>query len=65
MSKPIKFELEFSGYGNLRIDDSGATVRPPTAEQMAQALAEDLQRRCDEYETGGRVKMRVKLRRVA
>ena len=64
MAKTIRFELEFTGWQNLRIDDDGALVRPPTAEQMAKALRDDLQRRCDDFASRGRGKLRVTLKQL-
>ena len=65
MAKPIKFELEFSGYQTLHFTDDGAVIRPPTAAQMAQALTETLQRSIDECAELGPCKMKVTLKRIA
>ncbi len=62
MSKPIKFELEFSGYANLRVDGDGDYHRPMTADEMAAQLhihLSHLFRQCDR-----KAKMRVNIKRV-
>ncbi|MDD5139402.1 MAG: hypothetical protein PHY43_03960 [Verrucomicrobiales bacterium] len=61
MSKPIVFQLEFSGYQNLKIEEAGIE-RPPTAEEFARAIASELEFRC--YEPGGK-KLQVKVKRIS
>ena len=64
MKKPIKFELEFSGYQHLRIDD-GEISRPAAADEVARAIAQFLQSKCDECKMANAGKMRFTVKRIA
>jgi hypothetical protein len=65
MSKPIKFELEFSGWQNVRLGDGGELLRPPTADEMAAALREHWQFLADDCESRHNGRMKVKLKRIS
>ena len=62
MIKPIRFELEFSGWQGAKIDEDGALMRPARADEIAQAVADDLNHRFAEMH--GRGKLKVKVRRL-
>jgi len=64
MSKPIKFELEFSGYQHLRIED-GELSRPAAAHEVAHAIQQFLQSKCDECKSANAGKMRFTIKRVS
>ena len=55
MAKPVKILLEFTGWQGARLDD-GAMLRPPTAKEVAQAIAEDIRHKAEQ---GGLGKFRV------
>lgn len=42
MTKPLKFQIEFTGYQHARIDADGDVLRPADAEAIARAIAEDI-----------------------
>jgi hypothetical protein len=60
MSKPIKFELEFSGWQRARIDSDGAVIRPADAKQIAHAIAADMEHRFNDAGKFGTLKVKVK-----
>lgn len=64
MSKPIKFELEFSGYQNLHIQD-GELSRPASAAEVAWTIQQFLQSKCDECRDQTRNKMKFTVKRIA
>ncbi len=61
MKKPIKIMLEFSGWQGARLDDDGAMLRPPTAHEMAQAIAADIEQRA---QAGGLGKFKVTVKPI-
>ncbi len=61
MSKPIKIVLEFTGWASARLDDDGAMLRPPTAQEFAKAIADDIQHRAN---TGGLGKLKVTVKQL-
>ena len=58
MSK-VTFLLELSGLQAARIDDDGAFIRPPTAEEIVVAIAEDIEARVNHSGTWPKVKIRI------
>lgn len=60
MSKPITFQIEFSGWQCARIDDEGAVIRPADAKQIAHAIAADLEHRFNDANKFGTLKVKVK-----
>jgi len=63
MSKPIKFELEFSGYQNLHIED-GELSRPASSAEVAWTIQQFLQGKCDECREHTRGKMKFTVKRI-
>ncbi len=53
--------LEFSGWQGARLDDDGAMLRPPTAHEMAQAIAADIEQRA---QAGGLGKFKVTVKPI-
>ncbi len=64
MSKPIVFQLEFSGYQNLHVED-GELSRPASAEEVARGIAEFLKGKCDECRDATRGKMKFTVKRIS
>lgn len=63
MAKPIRFELEFSGWSSVTVDSDDAVRRPATADEIATAIAADLNHKLQELH--GRSKgLRVTVKRL-
>jgi hypothetical protein len=60
MSKPIIFQIEFSGWQSARIDSEGAVIRPADAKQIAHAIAADMEHRFNDANKFGSLKVKVK-----
>ena len=64
MSKPIVFQLEFSGYQALHIED-GELTRPASAEEVAQSIQQFLQSKVDECHGTSHGKMKFTIKRIS
>ena len=60
MSKPIRIELEFSGWQPARFSADGDAQRPPTAKEMASVIASDIAERFQNCIGTGKLKVKVK-----
>ena len=62
MAKPIRIELEFTGWQAARImhDEAETVMRPPTAHEMAKIIAGDIARKFEESHATGNLKIKVK-----
>ena len=61
MSKAIRFELAISGWQTSHIDADGAMIRPANADEIAKAIADDLQSKA---QAGGLKKFRVTVKKL-
>ena len=64
MSKPIIFQLEFSGWQSARLDSDGALVRPADAKEIAHAIAADLEYRFNDAKLAKFGTLKVKVRQL-
>ena len=60
MAKPIRIELEFSGWQPAHISSEGDVMRPSTAQEMAQVIASDIALRLENCIGAGKLKIKVK-----
>jgi hypothetical protein len=48
MPQTLKFEICFTGWQAPRIDDDGAFIRPASAEEIARAIADDINHKLEQ-----------------
>jgi hypothetical protein len=64
MSKPIIFQLEFSGWQAARLDDDGALIRPADAKEITRAIAADLEYRFNDAKLAKFGSLKVKVTQI-
>jgi hypothetical protein len=57
----IKFELEFSGLQTVKIDADGEMLRPPTAPEIARALAAEIE---SKFQNAGQKGLKINVKQI-
>ncbi len=60
MAKPIRIELEFTGWQRAVVTHDGDVERPLSALEMSKTIAADIERRFAESVGRGKLKVRVR-----